>query len=505
MVKKRKVPITDEWSDYMYNTIAKIIDHTGPRAPGSPAERKAAEWVAKELEQYCDSVNIEEFKTYPRAFLGWFRIVVGLWFLSYLIFLLYPFQPLITPLVSIAIGIFILVIIWEQFLCYKEWTPKIFPYKKATSQNVVGIIKPNSSEVKKRVVFAGHLDSAFRFNLIQFIKQGYAYFLFGGIISLVAYLILYITALIYAIIAMDIIILTIILTWVAISLPFALTIFFLVFGKSDKVFWGAFAKITPAVTAFILVLTAYNVLMDIIFFNFVFIDPALLKTSILLLLNSIPSLIALFFFISNKATPGAIDNLTAVAPSMCIAKILKEWKDANHEYFPKNTEVVIAIVGCEEIGLRGSEAFGKRHAAEYNKIDTTVVNLESLTQSRYQVIFNRENTTRTNLSPEVYNLLSQCCKDLRIMHGITAMPGIAGGTDAAGFVRGGLKSATLIGLIFKDYLSYYHTDRDNMSLINKERRPWHDGGNHWTNRNIRGAMEMALQICLKYLEKKDAE
>jgi len=190
---------------------------------------------------------------------------------------------------------------------------------------------------------------------------------------------------------------------------------------------------------------------------------------------------------------------------MCFGKVVKEWKDQKPEYFPKNTEVVVSIVGCEEIGLRGSEAFGKKHAAEYNKIDTTVVNLESLTRSEGQAIFKRENTTRTDLSPEVYNLLSRCCKDLRIMHLVVDMPGIAGGTDAAGFVRGGLKSASLIGLIYKDYLSYYHTDRDNMSLINKERRPWQDGGDNWDNRNVRGAMEMALQICLKYLELKDKE
>ena len=91
------------------------------------------------------------------------------------------------------------------------------------------------------------------------------------------------------------------------------------------------------------------------------------------------------------------------------------------------------------------------------------------------------------------------------MHLIVDMPGIAGGTDAAGFVRGGLKSSSLIGLDYKDYLSYYHTDRDNISLLNKERKPWQDGGNSWKNRNIRGAMEMALQICIKYLELKDKE
>ncbi len=134
-----------------------------------------------------------------------------------------------------------------------------------------------------------------------------------------------------------------------------------------------------------------------------------------------------------------------------------------------------------------------------------MVNLESLTECAYQGIFTRENTTRTDLSPEVYNLLAECCKDLDIKYKLEEMPGIAGGTDGAGFVRGGLKSASLIGLKYKDYLSYYHTDRDNLQLLNKQRKPLTDDGTDWTNRNIRGAMEMALKICLKYLEKKDKQ
>ena len=200
---------SDENSDFMYDTIKNIIDTVGPRAPGSKAERDAAELVAKELEKYCDSVEIEEFTTYPRAFLGWIRLSLGFWLISFFIFLLSPIQPLIFSILCLGIGGFILFIIWKQFLNYEEWTPKIFPYKQATSQNVVGIIKP-SGEVKKRVAYGGHLDSAFRFNLIQYTRQGYAFFLIGGIVALLAFLILYIVQLIYALLAIDLVILTII-------------------------------------------------------------------------------------------------------------------------------------------------------------------------------------------------------------------------------------------------------------------------------------------------------
>ncbi len=447
-MSSKSIDISDEDSDYMYNVIADVITQFGPRAPCSEAEKKAANWVADRLKTQCNSADIEEFKTYPRAFLGWIRLALGFWLISFGIFLLSPINPLIFSIICLGIGLFILLIIWKQFFGYEEWTPKIFPYKQGTSQNVIGVIKP-SGEVKKRVIFGGHLDSAFRFNLIQYTRQGYAYFLFGGIIGLAEFLIIYIVQIFFALLGLDSSLISIILAVLVMILPILFAFIFLVAGKSDKVIYGAFSNMSRIGMVLILAVTGYSILIDIIFFPMVLNKPTLVTTALFLLLIAAPSFVALFFFVSKKATPGAVDNLTAVAPCMCVAKVVSEWKKKNPEKFPKNTEVVVAIVGCEELGLRGSEAFAKRHAAEYNKIDTTVVNLESLTECAYQGIFTRENTTRTDLSPEVYNLLAECCKDLDIKYKLEEMPGIAGGTDGAGFVRGGLKSASLIGLKYK--------------------------------------------------------
>lgn len=503
-MSKEYIIDSDENSDYMYNTIKNIIDTCGPRAPGSEAERKAAELVKKELEPFCDSVELEEFATYPRAFLGWIRLALGFWVISYLVFLLSELVPIIMNILSLGIALFILLIIFQQFLNYKEWTPKIFPYKEATSQNVVGVIKP-SGDVKKRVVVSGHIDSAFRFNLIHYFRQGYAYFLLSGIVALLAFLILYVFGLIYAIVQIDLTLITYILLFLVMALPIVFAVLILVAGNNEKVFFGAFANVIPIAKAIIIGITAYAVTLYILLFEYLFVQPTLLKVSYILVLTSIPSFVFLFFFVSRKATPGAIDNLTAVAPAMCVAKILNDWKKNNPALVPKNTEVVVAIVGCEEIGLRGSEAFAKKHSPEYNRIDTTCVNFESLTITDYVRIYTRENTTRTDLTPAVYNLLKEAAEELGYEAHLSEMPGIAGGTDAAGLVRGGLKATSIEGINYKDYLSYYHTDRDNLSIVNKERRPITDKGTNWSNRNIRCAMEMALKCFFKYLEKKDAQ
>ena len=129
--------------------------------------------------------------------------------------------------------------------------------------------------------------------------------------------------------------------------------------------------------------------------------------------------------------------------------------------------------------------------------------MESLIETKHQGIFNKEGTL--DFPADIVNLLAQCCEELGYKHDVSACPPISGGTDARGFAKYGLKASSLIGLKYQDYLHYYHTDRDNMDMINKERRPLSDVGTNWRNRNVRGAMEMALKICFKYLEHKDKE
>ncbi len=505
------------YSDYMYDIVARILKEVGPRAPCSPEEQKAAELVQDELKNSCDEVHIEDFYCYPRAFLGWIRVTILSLMVGFFLFLLSGnglAEKYVFTIIPLALGIFGLFCLYKQFLKYEEWTPKFLPYKQEHSQNVVGTFKPRE-EVKKRVIFSGHIDSAFKFNLIQWTKAGYAFFLIGGIAVLIVFVLLYAIQLILNFAGTtpaDIQKVSDFLNVVICILPVFLGTFIVAAGKNKKIFFGAFRHVNKTAKALIIGNSAWVILMFILFCVFFFpaldayfISDPLVKTAILTVVVNILPVNALIFFVDKKATPGAVDNLTAVAICLCMAKILQEWRENYPEKYPKNTEVKIAIVGCEEVGLRGSEAFAKRHAEEYNKIDTTCVNLESISDVKIVTIFDEEKTTGTKLSPEVYKLLDQCATELDIRHNIDHMPGVAGGTDAAGFVRGGMKASSLCGLKYKDYLAYYHTDRDNMDVYNKERRSWTDHGKTWQTRNIRGALEKALKICVRYLEKKDAE
>lgn len=501
---------SDENSNYMYDIIARIIKEAPQRAPCSENERKGSELMLQELKQSCDEANKDEFTCYPKAFLGWISLDACIILVSVGIFLLTTYHAWVFAIIALGLTIFAILCFVMQFLRYEEWTPKIFPYKLGHSQNVYGTLKPTGT-VTKRVVFSGHIDSAYRADLIQYTKAGYVFFFEGGLVALLSFTVVYAVQVLFGILSVDASTVNLFATlfnWIAALECLIPVIFVLIAGRNEKVFFGAF-RITNAATYILIIGNAvYVISMFILFYPFLFSSdaiPPFVRTICFLAVANVIVIIGLFFWVDKKAVPGVVDNLTAVAISMCIGKILAEWRQNNPEKLPKHTEVVITIVGCEEAGMRGSEAFAAKHAAEYNAIDTTCVNFESIADSSMVRIYTRENTTSTDLSPEVYDLLDKCATELGIKHALEAQPGVSGGTDAAGLIWGGLKASSLCGLKYQDYLAYQHTDYDGLELVNKERRPWTDNGTSWRNRNIRGAMEQALCIALRYLEKKDAE
>jgi len=502
---------TDENSDYMYDVIARILKEAPTRAPCSDNEQKGAEVVQKELQQYCDEVHMEDFTCYPRAFLGFISLDAGILLIAFAIFLLTIFQSWAFAAVGLGLAALAILIFVEQFLRYEEFTPKFLPYKLGHSHNIVGTLKP-AGEVRKRVIFSGHIDSAFRGDLVQFTKSGYAFFFESALVALLSFTVVYAVQFLLGLTNADAGVFSMLaglFNWLVYLESLIPVIFILIAGRSDKVMFGAFRQTNWATYVLIIGNAAYALTVFILLYSFLFtpnpVFPPLVRTVIFMAIANAIVIIGLFFWQGKKAVPGAIDNLTAVAISLCIAKILADWRQNTPDKYPQNTEVVIAIVGCEEAGQRGSEAFAAKHAAEYNAIDTTCVNFESVADSSMIKILSEEKTTGTKLAPEVYTLLDQCATELGITHMLEAQPAVSGGTDAAGFAWGGLKGSSLLGLKYQDYLAYQHTDYDNLDLINKERRPWADNGTNWRNRNVRGAMEQALCIAVRYLEKKEAE
>ena len=410
-----KIKISDEDSDYMYNILQTIIDECGPRMPCSPQEAKGAEIVKNELEETCDIVDIEPFSCHPRAALGYIRLDVFLVILSFSAFFIIQlfldtFISLILVFVVFGLNFLAFIIIWYEFFNYKEFIDPLF--KKKPSQNVIGKIKADG-EIKNVLIFSGHIDSQYQFNLLTYLKAGY------GIVSLLGLGVLFI--------------------WIGVSIVF----FFL------------------TLLAFIL---QFSVIYDVFFIIVIWC----------LIIGGIP-LIALLFFTSpgeraNKV-PGAVDNLSAIAVILGLGRYLKK----NKEVIPKNTEVRLIAFGCEEAFLRGAFRYVAAHLDELKEFNTECINLEMIQDSNEIIIWNYEPTTRTHHSEELVQKILQTAELLNIKAKISPMGGegiigkllgkTSGGTDATAFTKSNIKACTFTSTDFLKAAEYWHTPRDTFDKI----------------------------------------
>ncbi|MDR2753490.1 MAG: Zn-dependent exopeptidase M28 [Oscillospiraceae bacterium] len=140
-----------EYTNFAVRGIKKVIKATGPRPCGSEAEHKAQQMMAKELEDCCESVRLEEFKVAPKAFLSWIRIDILLTAVSVIAYNLgYAW-------VSVALLALALTAAALEFLFYKQALD--FMYRKKTSHNLVAVRKP-AGEPTRRLILCAHSDSA---------------------------------------------------------------------------------------------------------------------------------------------------------------------------------------------------------------------------------------------------------------------------------------------------------------------------------------------------------
>jgi len=155
----------DTYSEYMFNFVDTICKRFGPRYSCSQAEKDANLWIKDELDKFCDETFIDEFETHPGLYpIGIFKIFRLFGAISFI------FMPLVFPwpiLSAVCIFVALFIFFTELFLM-KEWIS--FLFKKGTSSNAWGIIKP-TGETKFRIIFEGHTDSAIQMKIASFDKK----------------------------------------------------------------------------------------------------------------------------------------------------------------------------------------------------------------------------------------------------------------------------------------------------------------------------------------------
>ena len=138
-------------TNFSVRGIKKICKDVGPRPAGSEQEHEAQKLMAAELDGACDKVEIEPFDVHPGAFLGWI-LTDGIMMIAAIVLFFFGMSAIALALCALSL-IFAIV----EFLLYKKLLDPFFP--KKTSHNVVAVRKPKG-EVKRRIIFSGHADSA---------------------------------------------------------------------------------------------------------------------------------------------------------------------------------------------------------------------------------------------------------------------------------------------------------------------------------------------------------
>lgn len=151
-----------ESTNFTVREIRKVCKMIGPRAAGSESEDKAQDYVLENCAKFADTAEKETFKLAPRAFMAWPWLGATVEIIAILLYIAAGFVPDPLPIVfqSVSLGLtaVMLLLIVLEFLLYKPVMDPFF--KKAQSSNVILTKKPKG-EVKRRIIFSGHIDSAY--------------------------------------------------------------------------------------------------------------------------------------------------------------------------------------------------------------------------------------------------------------------------------------------------------------------------------------------------------
>lgn len=284
--------IDESYSDYMYNFVDTICNKFGPRYSCSNTEREANLWIKEELDRFCDQTFTDDFITKPALYPQGLIKITGVLAGISIIFmpLRYPF-----PILSAIFIILGLIVLYSELVRMKGWIGFLFSNKM--SSNVFGIIKP-TKEVKFRIIFEGHTDSAKVMNIASYKRKKRQIIAFIG------------------------------LSFLFYTIIFSILKFFIqIFDESSTIFaeWW---------------LLSWTIIDYIYFIPLILIYPFFI-----LLLRG---------FLGKTIVLGANDNLSASAVAVAIGKYLSENR-------PENIEVWVGSQGSEEVGDRGAEAFVEKY------------------------------------------------------------------------------------------------------------------------------------------------
>lgn len=393
--------------DYAYNLIKDVIEEFGPRFTSSDAERHANEFLKDKLDEFCDETHFEEFTTRPKLYpQGIFKVVAVLG-LAGIPFMLFGVLSII-PAILVITGILIL---YAELFHLKRWISPFF--KKGISTNVWGRIKPRG-EIKWRIVFEGHTDSARQMRLMENEKIPLAKVLLG-ILYLVVTPIFSIAKFIGVMFlpsTAGILIQSGLFTWTVLD-------------------WIYFPSIAIIVPFFIWVI--YSLHGDVV-------------------------------------VPGAGDNLSATAVAAALGKYFKENP-------PEHVELIIGSMGSEEIGDQGAKAFVEAHGDLLEKSYAFIMDDIACGCNAFNLVvndFHAHHGYSTEVIERIEKAHEAYKKDVPDAAPMWRRKLGIGSSDACMYVNAGYKAGWIVGVKYEEGEKgikrppNWHSSRDTWQNITKK-------------------------------------
>lgn len=188
------------------------------------------------------------------------------------------------------------------------------------------------------------------------------------------------------------------------------------------------------------------------------------------------------FFLSDKAVPGAMDDMAGIAIVDATGRYLQESRSSGG-FYPENTEVVLLATSSEEAGLRGAKRYVKKHLAELKKISTCAILIESTADESQLTVASGELFTGAKHDRG----LVEMARNIAAGHGwpIKSKSIPFGGTDAVAFSKKGIPATCLLSQDTSRLVPNYHTRDDTPEHVRPE------------------ALSVSLQIVIEMIRQID--
>ena len=157
-----------------------------------------------------------------------------------------------------------------------------------------------------------------------------------------------------------------------------------------------------------------------------------------------------------------MDNLPGIGAGLFMGKYYRE----NPEKLPKNCRIIIAALGSEEAGLKGSMDFVKKHKNDKELlINPYFINMDSFSDYDYFGVISGDVWQMTNFDKELISMSLDSFKSLGLKTQSFKNP--VGGCDSTPFCKAGYPTVTLCAQN-PVATSYYHTTNDHYNRLNQD-------------------------------------